>query len=229
MRGKQLASRKVRRWERITPALAGKTYYSRGIQANRADHPRACGENDCTTKSLPTSDGSPPRLRGKPRLGSTLLFQARITPALAGKTLPHRRRGCATADHPRACGENVVSGSVLALGSGSPPRLRGKHRLLPGLQLGQRITLALAGKTYWRQQADQALSDHPRACGENWHHPGAVASPRGSPPRLRGKRRSQNWVLMRLRITPALAGKTILRLSSIIVHADHPRACGENV
>ena len=55
-----------------------------------------------------------------------------ITPADAGKTkVPAKgQKGCG--DHPRGCGENPVLHDFRAVGTGSPPRMRGKHVFLRG-------------------------------------------------------------------------------------------------
>ncbi len=71
-----------------------------------------------------------------------------------------------------------------------------------------RITPADAGKTKTAPPSLCRWWDHPRGCGENLDVVIAVAVDYGSPPRMRGKRFSQestrycNW------ITPADAGKT---------------------
>ena len=51
--------------------------------------------------------------------------------------------------------------------------------------------------------------DHPRACGENFDNEGHMAEGQGSPPRVRGKPHPAIGYLLRLRITPARAGKTL--------------------
>ena len=106
MRGKPFAGGGGASEGRITPAHAGKTQCAANVWLQDADHPRACGENLALTLSPLSNPGSPPRMRGKPSPSPALVPRARITPAHAGKT----RRMCwptrASADHPRACGEN---------------------------------------------------------------------------------------------------------------------------
>ena len=65
-------------------------------------------------------------------------------------------------------------------------------------------------------------------CGENPAACAAVSRGIGSPPRVRGKLRSCSISHITLRITPACAGKTISRSSSLDGITDHPRVCGEN-
>ena len=72
--------------QRITPAHAGKTISKDYGMSAKADHPRACGENQLS-----------------PAVGAV---RPRITPAHAGKT-PFLLSGAPSlSDHPRACGEN---------------------------------------------------------------------------------------------------------------------------
>ena len=70
--------------------------------------------------------------------------------------------------------------------------------------------------------------DHPRACGENPAGRTCSAGLRGSPPRVRGKLLFISSSLLRHRITPARAGKTLLHNWTKRLPQDHPRACGEN-
>ena len=107
--------------------------------------------------------------------------------------------------------------------------MRGKHRLERALDDMARITPAHAGKTLLSLSALMRDADHPRACGENRYKCYEDKVPIGSPPRMRGKHSIDSAVLKLLRITPAHAGKTLLRRINALVKADHPRACGENM
>ena len=111
---------------------------------------------------------------------------------------------------------------------GSPPRMRGKPSFAAAILLPSRITPAHAGKTSSITSFSCCRSDHPRACGENRYKCYEDKVPIGSPPRMRGKHSIDSAVLKLLRITPAHAGKTLLRRINALVKADHPRACGEN-
>ena len=115
---------------RITPAHAGKTQPISCSRAARADHPRACGENEKDVLAYKGKRGSPPRMRGK-RVGQHIYrgFE-RITPAHAGKTASPPGSLCSKSDHPRACGENVTCTPTSIIQKGSPPRMRGKLLLM---------------------------------------------------------------------------------------------------
>ena len=67
VRGKQLSQTRRKSKKRITPARAGKTPDIAGFKNTLWDHPRACGENVPALRVVQVADGSPPRVRGKPR------------------------------------------------------------------------------------------------------------------------------------------------------------------
>ena len=132
---------------RITPAPAGKTARRVSKYCSSWDHPRTCGENVYWVDFDFNSGGSPPHLRGKQWVESYLSADRRITPAPAGKTHVKEVLCSAPWDHPRTCGENLNTLSLLA-------------------QL-KRITPAPAGKTRRKCKASNRYEDHPRTCGEN--------------------------------------------------------------
>ena len=70
--------------------------------------------------------------------------------------------------------------------------------------------------------------DHPRRCGENFQHVRNAAFFKGSPPQVRGKRKTARAHSGRFRITPAGAGKTYIIFHVFSPWWDHPRRCGEN-
>ena len=70
----------------ITPAHAGETVHLDSIKDDAADHPRACGENQDTTRARAHHAGSPPRMRGKRHAQIACEDGSGITPAHAGKT-----------------------------------------------------------------------------------------------------------------------------------------------
>ena len=65
MRGKLTVLGIIDSKQRITPAHAGKTAGSWLSADERADHPRACGENKGEKDMQELKIGSPPRMRGK--------------------------------------------------------------------------------------------------------------------------------------------------------------------
>ena len=86
-------------------------------------------------------------MRGKPAAAPRKLRNTRITPADAGKTLTAPHKGLSGLDHPRRCGENLISYTSISTLLGSPPQVRGKPSFSVVLGLPIRITPAGAGKT----------------------------------------------------------------------------------
>ena len=167
-------------------------------------------------------------MRGKLSPLAHIASQPRITPAHAGKTLLTSPIPVISSDHPRACGENIPSAFPAASMAGSPPRMRGKQRVYYDETAQERITPAHAGKTLSCIAQHVIPPDHPRACGENKLCLKRLRPVSGSPPRMRGKQYPAFACSLRLRITPAHAGKTFTSLLAPAHFTDHPRACGEN-
>ena len=73
------------------------------------------------------------------------------------------------------------------------------------------------------------MGDHPRVCGEKLCPAEPYYFLGGSPPRMRGKGQKGLIFVLQPRITPAYAGKRLLRQLRHITSRDHPRVCGEKV
>ena len=167
MRGKPINWLSVAVSYRITPADAGKTRAKRTKTMPPQDHPRGCGENAPARSSSSPTQGSPPRMRGKPFAPRRYHYRVGITPADAGKTLLFCLRSRRRWDHPRGCGENVQTSLFRPARRGSPPRMRGKHVAAAQVKPRRRITPAGAGKTRTLRPSRPKSGDHPRRCGEN--------------------------------------------------------------
>ena len=91
------------------------------------------------------------------------------------------------------------------------------------------ITPACAGKSVLAAKEVKLVRDHPRVCGEkpSLLPPGAALM--GSPPRMRGKVKSDICPRPRLGITPAYAGKSTVMQGFTKKYRDHPRVCGEKL
>ena len=87
-----------------------------------------CGEKREIVAQPEVKEGSPPRVRGKDLLDAAQQAYPGITPACAGKRTPPRFTAAAEWDHPRVCGEKVITVVGAALLMGSPPRVRGKAK-----------------------------------------------------------------------------------------------------
>ena len=150
----------------ITPAHAGNTRCSGSSARWCGDHPRACGEYVSTFTSCVRLAGSPPRMRGIPKLERDRQELAGITPAHAGNTITASCRRSWMRDHPRACGEYYRYFPSLITGKGSPPRMRGILGALWSQHVDEGITPAHAGNTPVNRRSVLCCGDHPRACGE---------------------------------------------------------------
>ena len=132
-----------------------------------------------------------------------------VSPAYAGKS-PAAAYACpGTQDHPRVCGEKLYTPCVIAPSVGSPPRM--------------------AGKSQTAGTPCSSVRDHPRMCGEKPRIPGIRRTKFGITPRMRGKDKVNLKFSDPAWITPAYAGKVLLRSSGDIREWDHPRMCGEKL
>ena len=126
-------------------------------------------------------------MRGKVTGYFKMIWNNRITPAYAGKSMIlyvwHYLQG----DHPRLCGEKIVSHKDDITAFGSPPPMRGKAQTARLLYDNEGITPAYAGKRTLLFTPNLDKWDHPRLCGEKV----LVSTPKvpttGSPPPMRGK------------------------------------------
>ena len=208
VRGKLRVNRHHAGRRGLIPACAGKTSGFTHITCSGWAHPRVCGENFICGDMYTVADW--------------------LIPACAGKTSTvglHRRGAWA---HPRVCGENSAPRWIRYVYTGSSPRVRGKQR--PKTNRLQNIGLipACAGKTACRLSRLSRTWAHPRVCGENETVTVTVVQPRGSSPRVRGKRRMGRGLRASRRLIPACAGKT-REIHVLRVHIRaHPRVCGEN-
>ena len=227
MRGKGLFFISSHRFFGITPAYAGKRVTSHFSNRSATDHPRVCGEKAEWFRANRYYEGSPPRMRGKVGLPPPFLSMRRITPAYAGKSPKFRNRLDVYKDHPRVCGEKTYRDSPTYPAAGSPPRMRGKASGPGVLSSLSGITPAYAGKSPVRELLLIVSRDHPRVCGEKLAGRCPAPAGLGSPPRMRGKVSRLRYLSRHSRITPAYAGKRILRRLRQISPLDHPRVCGE--
>ena len=166
-------------------------------------------------------------MRGKGRVPAAITARRGITPAYAGKRLIFANGFGCPRDHPRVCGEKTAITGLFKTNKGSPPRMRGKVKL-PLLDYSPAgITPAYAGKSSGRPLHSYNSWDHPRVCGEKSESYAIMGVTLGSPPRMRGKGVRHREGAHSPGITPAYAGKRVMRRRSFAVLRDHPRVCGE--
>ena len=168
-------------------------------------------------------------MRGKPCRSSSRRCSPRIIPAHAGQTGSLSVFLAMAADHPRACGANLMPSHVSLPHCGSSPRMRGKPS--KGIKGRHRVRIipAHAGQTRGISARSASITDHPRACGANCVTSAAMVAVVGSSPRMRGKPEHGRAVHRKRRIIPAHAGQTDIRYTGYGRRSDHPRACGANM
>ena len=124
-------------------------------------------------------------------------------------------------------GEKGVTDVVHLPMMGSPPRGRGKAEQQATMDTVDRITPAWAGKRHINVCKVCVSEDHPRVGGEKCSSKLFVKELSGSPPRGRGKVYQEPETPVPYGITPAWAGKRLLREQSYTIKRDHPRVGGE--
>ena len=86
VRGKLHGKLELESRRRIIPARAGQTCELDAVPLLSADHPRACGANVGDDFGGDQTEGSSPRVRGKPQPVLAVAPGGRIIPARAGQT-----------------------------------------------------------------------------------------------------------------------------------------------
>ena len=229
MRGTPASSRYRSRIAGIIPAYAGNTVMPGSVTLVYRDHPRVCGEHLITIMSILSMVGSSPRMRGTLFANAEYCAVKGIIPAYAGNTRRSACLRCVRRDHPRVCGEHILSSFFISGVSGSSPRMRGTHRRNGEMRHAGGIIPAYAGNTNSMFIVSSLVGDHPRVCGE--HSCGFQSGGRhqGSSPRMRGTLRVEGQGSMLPGIIPAYAGNTATCAPADVVRKDHPRVCGEHL
>ena len=148
------------------PHMRGKVFIAFLLLDVVGDHPRICGEKQYRPRRLRRCLGSPPHMRGKGEADDRAEQEQRITPAYAGKSSAFPLLTATERDHPRICGEKIVTSSRSSYPSGSPPHMRGKAGLVDQPLHRHGITPAYAGKSFGVCLWGLNPRDHPRICGE---------------------------------------------------------------
>ena len=194
---------------RLIPAHAGKTLCAVCCGVCMAAHPRSRGENYIVSRAGIEPAGSSPLTRGKPDTYDSPPLRARLIPAHAGKTCPHRSRMPNRRAHPRSRGENPGAEHWAGAAPGSSPLTRGKPWVAKQAEEQGRLIPAHAGKTLKPAAEKLEATAHPRSRGENtWLLPRGQRA-RGSSPLTRGKHRRRCPHTAAGRLIPAHAGKTL--------------------
>ena len=170
----------------IIPAYAGNTRYPPYCPQAVPDHPRVCGEHPRAPIMKFHGAGSSPRMRGTPKTAVFYDGSAGIIPAYAGNTSGYPSARPYARDHPRVCGEHLISCTFPRNASGSSPRMRGTRRFRKASTPNNGIIPAYAGNTNSKQIKPPQYKDHPRVCGEHRRPVCQTIPAVGSSPRMRG-------------------------------------------
>ena len=208
MRGTHAARAANRMAGGIIPAYAGNTVRQEVLVFLARDHPRVCGEHQLPERYRYLKKGSSPRMRGTRPQSQNHHRWCTIIPAYAGNTLYPTWFSPWWRDHPRVCGEHLLSGHH----SGRRPG----------------IIPAYAGNTVMLLSSATVNWDHPRVCGEHAADSLAFEISPGSSPRMRGTPSCCQPNPAGFGIIPAYAGNTIRPATVFFVFWDHPRVCGEH-
>ena len=152
--------------------------------------------------------GTSPRMRGKRDLRHCVLPHQRNIPAYAGKTSAGNARHYGNSEHPRVCGENPSSRTMMMCCMGTSPRMRGKPSFICASTLPPGNIPAYAGKTRSTTLRAASSAEHPRVCGENYPSIRLENKRCGTSPRMRGKPTDPIVHGWNPRNIPAYAGKT---------------------
>ncbi len=151
----------------IIPACAGSTPQMAHSISITWDHPRMCGEHIVKHVRPCSKRGSSPHVRGAHCETCPSVFETGIIPACAGSTHSKPTTRSSIRDHPRMCGEHVVSEHLHGHVQGSSPHVRGaRHAIFVEFELDG-IIPACAGSTPRHGSSPACRRDHPRMCGEH--------------------------------------------------------------
>ena len=212
----------------IIPAYAGSTLIKANGLCFIRDHPRVCGEHAMNKSFEAANSGSSPRMRGALFGLSGFENGLGIIPAYAGSTALPPKPFTPDRDHPRVCGEHLITHGKGKNLPGSSPRMRGALLRRHDGPCHEGIIPAYAGSTLLISMSIPNWWDHPRVCGEHRFQAFALLFGAGSSPRMRGAliiflhRRRQKGII------PAYAGSTGCRWQRAARSWDHPRVCGEH-
>ena len=110
-------------------------------------------------------------MRGKAEAMVKAIESKGITPAYAGKRPSDYAVSPCCGDHPRLCGEKLLTYLPNKPYVGSPPPMRGKETIITREDEETGITPAYAGKRRLSTFLFPATGDHPRLCGEKHTNP----------------------------------------------------------
>ena len=112
--------------KRLIPAGAGQIVRVPGAGTGARAHPRRCGADGMSMRTVPTRRGSSPQVRGRSRSSIPYVRCPRLIPAGAGQICLGSDTGCRGWAHPRRCGADTPRGRMYQIFPGSSPQVRGR-------------------------------------------------------------------------------------------------------
>ena len=185
-RGLRRRSPRLRARPGIIPARAGFTMTLSPMRWSARDHPRSRGVYRAGEVRDRLVEGSSPLARGLQVEGAGKRLGARIIPARAGFTQPHRLTSPTGPDHPRSRGVYQWENVSLPPAVGSSPLARGLQFSGPFRSRSFGIIPARAGFTPVKGGGHGDGQDHPRSRGVYTITPRRSRRPAGSSPLARG-------------------------------------------
>ena len=136
---------------------------------------------------------------------------------------------CCTRDHPHACGDKFDRNDLLAVVSGSSPRVWGQADLRHYRVHHRGIIPTRVGTSSVFDVLQLLIEDHPHACGDKCSLPPNNRLCSGSSPRVWGQVIINAQRISPPRIIPTRVGTSRSPQCFIFVKRDHPHACGDKL
>ena len=193
------------------------------------DHPHACGDKSCGAAAVAGTKGSSPRVWGQDSYDYADYFENRIIPTRVGT---RNNRLCSLTqneDHPHACGDKFDRNDLLAVVSGSSPRVWGQADLRHYRVHHRGIIPTRVGTSSVFDVLQLLIEDHPHACGDKCSLPPNNRLCSGSSPRVWGQVIINAQRISPPRIIPTRVGTSRSPQCFIFVKRDHPHACGDKI
>ena len=211
---------------RITSACAEQTRTPTAPARSAKDHLRVCGADNVTDWPETDGLGSPPRVRSRQAGKGRDDRPSGITSACAEQTAHSPLLMLIGWDHLRVCGADDARKRESQRDLGSPPRVRSRRDEAGCVGTRRGITSACAEQTTSETDTAAHDGDHLRVCGADMVAISLGVTVRGSPPRVRSRRRSHRLCERWPGITSACAEQTTGISCPCRVDRDHLRVCG---
>ncbi len=211
-----------------TPACAGTTRRRAWSGGGCWEHPRVRGDDWPLIPAGGSVTGTPPRARGRRPPSTPTNGAPRNTPACAGTTRDRAASAAARQEHPRVRGDDAAACEPHGIGSGTPPRARGRRQDQRQVPPGPGNTPRARGRQHFSGQVQQVERNTPACAGTTTRSGTVLAELPGTPPRARGRRCAAPRGAAPDGNTPACAGTTRPGTTPRACSPEHPRVRGDD-